>query len=73
MRRSSTRESPAERVATRRNDLLKIRRLLETYERLQGELAAAQHRTVPSRPNFSLFSIVEQGLTRSVSRDRIGC
>ena len=66
------RESLADRVVTRRNDLLEVRRLLGAYERLQHELAAAQHRTVPSGPNFSLFSVVEQSLTKSVSRDRIG-
>jgi len=66
------RESLATRVVTRRNDLLEVRRLLGAYARLQSELAAAQHRTVPSGPNFSLFSVVEQSLTKSVSRDRIG-
>ncbi|HLW71229.1 MAG TPA: type II secretion system protein GspM [Candidatus Binataceae bacterium] len=65
------RQSLADRVITRRNDLLEVRRLVGVYERLQGELAAAQHRTVPNGPNFSLFSVVEQSLTKSVNRDRI--
>jgi type II secretory pathway component PulM len=66
------RDGLADRVTTRRDDLLEVRRLMANYERLQVELSAAQHRTVPSGPNFSLFSIVEQSLTKSVGRDRIG-
>ncbi|MGH7838781.1 MAG: type II secretion system protein GspM [Candidatus Binataceae bacterium] len=66
------RESLADRVVTRRNDLLEVRRLIHSYDRLQRELADAQNRTVPNGPNFSLFSVVEQSLTKSVGRDRIG-
>jgi hypothetical protein len=66
------RESLADRVSARRNDLLEVRGLMATCERLQRELASAQTRTVPSGPNFSLFSVVEQTLTKSVGRDRIG-
>jgi hypothetical protein len=66
------RQSLADRVITRRNDLLTVHDLMNTYGRLQRELAAAQNRTVPSGPNFSLFSVVEQTLTKSVGRDRIG-
>lgn len=66
------RDSLADRVETRRSDLLAMRGLMSTYERLQHALTTAQTRTVPSGPNFSLFSVVEQTLTKSVGRDRIG-
>ena len=45
---------------------------MRTYGRLQQELAQAQTRTVPDKANFSLFSIIEQTLTQSVGRERIG-
>jgi hypothetical protein len=68
----SVREGLASRVATRRHDLIEVRDLMGTYQRLQGALAIAQQRTVPNNPNFSLFSVIEQTLTRNVGRDRIG-
>jgi len=66
------RESLADRVASRRRDLIELRGLMRTYDRLQRELAQAQQRTVPDNANFSLFSVIEQTLTKSVGRDRIG-
>ena len=66
------RESLAERVATRRGDLIELRGLLRSYDHLQRELTQAQQRTVPDNPNFSLFSVIEQTLTKSVGRARIG-
>jgi hypothetical protein len=66
------RESLADRVATRRSDLIELRGLTRSYEQLQHELTQAQQRTVPDNPNFSLFSVIEQTLTKSVGRERIG-
>lgn len=65
-------EGMADRVANRRRDLIELRGLMQTYERLQRELARAQQQTVPNNPNFSLFSVIEQTLTKSVGRERIG-
>jgi hypothetical protein len=45
---------------------------MQTYERMQRSLALAQHRTVRDNANFSLFSVVEQTLTKSVGREKIG-
>jgi hypothetical protein len=66
------RESLADRVAARRSDLVELRGLVQSYDHLQHELTQAQQRTVPDNPNFSLFSIIEQTLTKSVGRERIG-
>jgi len=65
-------ESLATRVASRHSDLIDLHGLMRTYGRLQQELAQAQTRTVPDKANFSLFSIIEQTLTQSVGRERIG-
>jgi hypothetical protein len=48
-----------------------VRSEMRSYERLKFDLAAAEHRTVPGK-DFSLFSIIEQALTRTIGRDRIG-
>ncbi|HZP45550.1 MAG TPA: type II secretion system protein GspM [Candidatus Binataceae bacterium] len=66
------RDSLADSVATRRQDLVDIRSMMRSYDRVRAELAAAQQRTVPNPKTFSLFSIIEQTLTRSVTRDHIG-
>ncbi len=65
-------ESLADRVASRRSDLIELRGLTRSYEQLQHELTRAEQRTVPDNPNFSLFSVIEQTLTKSVGRERIG-
>jgi type II secretory pathway component PulM len=66
------RDSVTDAVSQRRQDLIDVRKLMVTYNRLQTELAAAQQRTVPNPKTFSLFSILEQTLTRSITRDHIG-
>jgi Type II secretion system (T2SS), protein M len=62
----------AQRVVTRRNDLLEVRGLVRTYSRLKAQVEIAQRRTLANGRDFSLFSVVEQTLTRAVGRDRIG-
>jgi hypothetical protein len=62
----------ADRVSARRRDLLEVRGLARTYNRLKAQVAIAQKRTVAAGRNFSLFSVIEQTLTKSVGRDRIG-
>ncbi|HXD89578.1 MAG TPA: type II secretion system protein GspM [Candidatus Binataceae bacterium] len=66
------RQDLADRVATRRRDLIEVRSLMRTYDRLQHSLEVAQRRTLPGGPNFSLFSVLEQTLTTTAGRDRIG-
>ena len=60
-----------DRVATRRQQLVEVRSMMRSYKRLKAELAATEKRTVPSK-DFSLFSVIEQALTKSVGRDKIG-
>jgi hypothetical protein len=59
-----------DRAATREQQLAQVRLMMRSYERYQVELAATEKRTVRSK-DFSLFSIVEQSLTKSVGRDKI--
>jgi hypothetical protein len=65
-------DSLTDRVASRQQELIDLRGLMQTYERMQHNLALAQHRTVPDNPNFSLFSVVEQTLSKSVGREKVG-
>jgi type II secretory pathway component PulM len=61
----------ADRIASRRQDLIDVHALMRSYDRLQAGLAASEKRTVPGK-NFSLFSALEQALTNSVGREKIG-
>ena len=60
-----------DKIAQRQHDLAQVRRLAGTYAQLKSDLVAAEHHTVPGK-DFSLFSVVEDSLTRSVGRDKIG-
>jgi len=60
-----------QRIAERQRDLGQVQRLARSYTQLKHALAAAQHNTVPSSKDFSLFSVVESMLTKSVGRDKI--
>jgi hypothetical protein len=59
-----------DRVTTRQQQLLEVRAMMRTYERYKIELDATEKRTVQSK-DFSLFSIVEQSLAKSVGHDKI--
>jgi len=59
-----------DRVAARQQQLTEVRTMMRSYERYQVELAATEKRTVRSK-DFSLFSIIEQSLTKSAVRDKI--
>lgn len=61
----------ADKVDSRKRALVEVRAMMRTYDRLRAELAQTEKRTVPGR-DFSLFSVVEQTLTKSVGRDKIG-
>jgi type II secretory pathway component PulM len=60
------------KIAQRQEDLAQVRRLTGTYAQLKLNLAKAEQRTVPMGPDFSLFSVIEASMTKSVGRDKIG-
>jgi type II secretory pathway component PulM len=59
------------KIAQRQQDLAEVRRLAGTYAQLKANLAKAEQRTVPGK-DFSLFSVIEASMTKSVGRDKIG-
>jgi len=61
-----------DKIAERQHDLAEVRRLAGTYAQLKASLANAEKRTVPLGKDFSLFSVVEASMTKSVGRDKIG-
>jgi type II secretory pathway component PulM len=61
-----------DKIAQRQQDLAEVRRLAGTYAQLKVNLAKAEQRTVPSGKDFSLFSVIEASMTKSVGRDKIG-
>ena len=60
------------KITQRQEDLAQVRRLTGTYAQLKLNLAKAEQRTVPNGPDFSLFSVIEASMTKSVGRDKIG-
>lgn len=65
------REGLGDRIVARQRELAEVERMMGTYGRLKVELAATKSRTIPTRGDFSLFSVIEQSLTQTVGRDRI--
>jgi Type II secretion system (T2SS), protein M len=65
-------DSLAERVATRQQQILRLRGMMRSYERLRAELAATQKRTVTAGKDPALFSVLEMTLTNNVGRAKIG-
>src|SRR5882757_3869237 len=61
-----------DKIAQRQRDLVEVRRLAGTYAQLKESLAKAEKRTVPMGKDFSLFSVVEASMTKSVGREKIG-
>ena len=59
-----------DKIVQRQHDLAEVRRLAATYAQLKVNLAKAQQRTVPGK-DFSLFSVIEASMTKSVGRDKI--
>ncbi|MBV8451896.1 MAG: type II secretion system protein M [Deltaproteobacteria bacterium] len=66
------RDSLAERVATRQQQVIHLRSMMRSYERLRIQLASTQKRTVPGGKDPALFSALEMILTNSVGRAKIG-
>ncbi len=61
-----------DKIAQRQNDLLEVRRLAGSYAQVKSDLANAERRTVPLGKDFSLFSVIEASMTKSVGREKIG-
>ena len=52
-------------------ELLQVRSMMRTWTQLGAEMAAAEKRTIPKSGDFSLFSVVEQSLTKSIGHEKI--
>ncbi len=61
-----------DRIQQRQHDAVEVARMMRTYQRLRIDLATMRTRTVAASGDFSLFSVVEQALTRAPGKDRIG-
>jgi type II secretory pathway component PulM len=61
-----------EKITQRQNELVLVRRLAATYAQLKGDVANAERHTVPLGKDFSLFSVVEASMTKSVGHEKIG-
>jgi hypothetical protein len=61
-----------DRIEERQHDKIDVAHMMRTYERLRVDLATMRARTVPPSGDFSLFSVVEQALTRAPGREKIG-
>lgn len=61
-----------DRIQERQHDAVEVAHMMRTYQRLRVDLATMRTRTVPGSGNFSLFSVVEQALTRAPGKDKIG-
>lgn len=60
------------KVEQRQHELGEVRSLTQVYLRRQAELRLAEKHTLAPDKSFSLFSVVESTLTKSVGRDKIG-
>lgn len=61
-----------DKIVQRQHDLVEVRRLAGTYAQLKSDLANAEKHTVPLGKDFSLFSVVEASMTKSIGREKIG-
>jgi len=61
-----------DKIVQRKQELAEVRRLAATYAQLKSDLANAERHTVPLGKDFSLFSIIEASMTKSVGREKIG-
>src|SRR5271154_3571970 len=60
-----------DKIAQRQQDLIDIRRLAGTYAQVKSDLANAERHTVPLGKDFSLFSVIESSMSKSVGREKI--
>ncbi|MGH7917905.1 MAG: type II secretion system protein GspM [Candidatus Binataceae bacterium] len=59
-------------VQTRQHQLVQARAMMRRWDHLKTQLASTEKRTVNGGKDFSLFSVIEKTLTKSVGRDKIG-
>ncbi|HTT74471.1 MAG TPA: type II secretion system protein GspM [Candidatus Binataceae bacterium] len=64
-------EGLQDRVEARQRELIQVRSLMRTYNRVGAELGKAAKGTVADK-DFSLFSVIEQTLDHTVGRAKIG-
>jgi len=60
------------KIVQRQQDLTEVRRLAATYAQLKANLANAERHTVPLGKDFSLFSVVEASMSKSIGHEKIG-
>ncbi len=60
-----------DKISQRQHDLVEVRRLVATYSALKTDVLKAEKRTVPLSRDFSLFSVIEGAMTKSVGHDKI--
>jgi type II secretory pathway component PulM len=65
------RQDMQDRVEARQRELVQVRALMRSYDRVRADLTEAEKGTVPDK-DFSLFSVIEQSLDHSVGRTKIG-
>jgi hypothetical protein len=65
-------EGLSDRIQQRQHDAVDVAHMMRTYRQLQADLVTMRNRTVPASSGFSLFSVVEQSLSRSPGKDKIG-
>ena len=61
-----------DKIVQRQQDLAEVRRLAANYAQIKADLASAERHTVPLGKDFSLFSVIEASMTKSVGREKIG-
>jgi hypothetical protein len=61
-----------DRIQERQHDAVEVAHMMRAYQRLRVDLATMRTRTVAASGDFSLFSVVEQALTRAPGKDKIG-
>jgi type II secretory pathway component PulM len=61
-----------DRVKERQNDAVEVAHMMRAYQRVRVDLSTMRTRTVAASGDFSLFSVVEQALTRAPGKEKIG-
>jgi hypothetical protein len=61
-----------DRIQERQHDAVEVAHMMRAYQRLRVDLTTMRTRTVAASGDFSLFSVVEQALTRAPGKDKIG-
>lgn len=68
---SNWRDSLDTTIETRHRETGEVQHLVETYLQRKKQLQEAERNTVPMGKDFSLFSVIESSLTKSVGHEKI--